>query len=241
MANFLGDYTNSGRASDVLCLQEASFETGDEARGKQKLKHPDYEDPIRQQNKNNEKRGIAILVKKGINCVVVDQGNKEWGESITVEIRKKHQPTLYVSNVYWRYGTNHQNIKLEHYTNFSETNHVICGDFNAHNTIWGSEKTNARGKNLEGQMLNLGLKCINTGEITRISQHQKEGNSCIDLTLVTELNDLEEIFWEIDEYSYGSDHRPQHITIGRDYHQNPIPPQLLRYNTQKMEAKDCEK
>ena len=239
ISHFLGDYINGGRQADILCLQETGLKSDSKKKRKQKLRHPDYQPAIRVDCEEGKSRGVAILVKKGIDYDELGKGVNDWGEYITIAIRKKGQPTLHVSNIYVHHHPKKE-LDLDNLLSLAEYNHIITGDMNAHNPIWGSRIPNARGKLIERQMLELGLKCMNSKEITRVSNDTRQGNTSIDLSLITEINDLGDIFWDIDENSFGSDHLPQQITVGKCYDAEPIPPQLLRYNTLKMKTKDWD-
>ncbi len=84
---------------------------------------------------------------------------------------------------------------------------IWCGDFNAHNSLWGSKHTDNNGEVVEELMDNRQLVCINNGNGTRIDIRSNI-LSCIDLTLVS--NNLASYCeWNInDSTSIGSDHFP---------------------------------
>lgn len=84
---------------------------------------------------------------------------------------------------------------------------IWCGDFNAHNTLWGSRVTDLNGEVVEEMMDDRRLVCLNNGTGTRINIYRNE-TSCIDLTLVDRklANRCE---WEVDQNTnIGSDHFP---------------------------------
>ena len=63
---------------------------------------------------------------------------------------------------------------------------IMQGDLNAHNTVWGSEKTSTRGKMIEKILDDYNLLCLNDKEETYYTVH--DGcKSTIDLTLVSNL------------------------------------------------------
>ncbi len=98
---------------------------------------------------------------------------------------------------------------------------IWCGDFNAHNTLWGSVKTDYNGLIVE-EMLDWGrLVCINNGCFTRIYViHGRK--SVLDITLVSE-SLARKCEWNVSNQStMGSDHYPIWCKIGVDIIQNLV-------------------
>lgn len=56
---------------------------------------------------------------------------------------------------------------------------IWCGDFNAHNSLWGSKQTDLNGEAVEEMMNDRMLVCLNNGYGTRINIYKNE-TSCID-------------------------------------------------------------
>lgn len=90
---------------------------------------------------------------------------------------------------------------------------IWTGDFNAHNVLWGSSKTDGNGVVVENIMQDFNLVCLNDGHPTRV-QLGSLTPSCLDLMLVSgELAGKSE--WEVlDPYNLGSDHFPTIGTFG---------------------------
>lgn len=82
-----------------------------------------------------------------------------------------------------------------------------CGDFNAHNWLWGSDKIDINGEIVEQFMEERSLVCLNNGEGTRYNI-RTNNNSSIDLTMIS--NELAEVCeWRvINDNTIGSDHFP---------------------------------
>lgn len=59
---------------------------------------------------------------------------------------------------------------------------IWCGDFNVHNSLWGSNTTDANV--VEGFMERRGQVCINDGRRTRVNV-TRGTSSCLDLTLAS--------------------------------------------------------
>lgn len=84
---------------------------------------------------------------------------------------------------------------------------IWCGDFNAHNTLWGSDYTDTNGEVVEELIEERLLACLNDGRGTRVNV-TRNSVSCIDLTLVSvNMSNLCE--WNVkNDNNIGSDHFP---------------------------------
>lgn len=85
---------------------------------------------------------------------------------------------------------------------------LLCGDFNAHCEVWGSQKTNKRGDALNQMIEELGLVVANNGAPTFFRPPRTY--SVLDVTAHTPSLELT---WETAPDTRGSDHFPIHITI----------------------------
>ena len=81
---------------------------------------------------------------------------------------------------------------------------MILGDFNSHNTIWGSTHTNIRGRILESFAEENGLSILNSGAKTRVEYNTE---SCLDITFVTPRLESE-MEWTVTAAPRDSDHLP---------------------------------
>lgn len=81
---------------------------------------------------------------------------------------------------------------------------IIMGDFNSYNTVWGSERTDARGRIVEEAINNNNLNILNNGLPTRIAYNTE---SAIDLTVTSPI--LDPILqWSVAPTPLDSDHCP---------------------------------
>lgn len=103
-------------------------------------------------------------------------------------------------------------------------NLIWCGDFNAHNSLWGSTCTDNNGRVVEEFMEEYALVCLNNGKGTRFNIRDSS-MSCIDLTIVSGTIALE-CKWEVLEQStLGSDDFPILCNVGLEiYQQNKTMP-----------------
>lgn len=83
--------------------------------------------------------------------------------------------------------------------------YIVCGDFNAHNTIWGSDHTDARGRSIENIMDKFDITLLNDGSPTFLRGH--DYSSCLDLTMCSR-EFAPGITWRTDTETRGSDHLP---------------------------------
>lgn len=89
----------------------------------------------------------------------------------------------------------------------SRNNGVWCGDLNAHNTLWRSERVDYNGQVIEEMLDEKNLVCLNDGSKTRIDVNTGR-ESVLDLTLVSssmaKMSD-----WSVyHQGTIGSDHYP---------------------------------
>lgn len=98
---------------------------------------------------------------------------------------------------------------------------IWTGDFNAHNVLWGSGKTDGNGEVVEDVMFDFNLVCLNDGHPTRV-QLGSSTTSCLDLMLVSgEL--AGKSGWEVFDFNLGSDHFPTLGTFGLQ-----LPAEMIR-------------
>lgn len=87
---------------------------------------------------------------------------------------------------------------------------IITGDFNAHHPLWGSQKTDSRGRQVFSFALEQQLLCVNDGSPTFL--RGTTYSSCLDLTFVSRsLNG--KVKWFADYETHGSDHIPTYLKI----------------------------
>lgn len=81
--------------------------------------------------------------------------------------------------------------------------HILCGDFNAHRTLWGGRCTDTRGSVLKSIIGIFNRSFLNDGSAT----FHRGNSSVLDLTFLS--GEQYQIFrWTTDHKSRGSDHMP---------------------------------
>ena len=87
---------------------------------------------------------------------------------------------------------------------------MIMSDFNAHNTLFGSEKIKDKGRKIQDVISYLNLCILNDGSNTYL--HPGNGSySSIDLTIVDPLL-LIDLDWSVHDDLCGNDHFPIFVT-----------------------------
>jgi len=94
---------------------------------------------------------------------------------------------------------------------------LLLGDFNAHSSLWGCSKTDARGKLIEDILLKHNLSLLNDGSYTYL--HPATGSSsAIDLSIATPSLYLD-FSWRVISDQHGSSHFPIRSGVARNYGQ----------------------
>ncbi|KAE9530686.1 hypothetical protein AGLY_011148 [Aphis glycines] len=122
--------------------------------------------------------GTAIYVKAFITSQTINILSDL--EVLAVQIETKEKLTI--CNIYLPNQKKFRKIDIEHIIQQLSTPLILLGDFNAHSPLWGSIKTDPRGKEIETLLENYNIALLNDSTPTHINI--ANGNfSCIDLTL----------------------------------------------------------
>lgn len=146
--------------------------------------------------------GCVTFIKQGIPYRILGVGREQ--EYVVVKIWARKEVT--VVN-YYNPCKKLELMKLEEIEGQDGSNVIWCGDFNGHNTLWGSDRTDTNGQVIEELLDEKDLVCINDGSNTRIDVHTGK-ESVLDLTLVS--NSIASVCdWSVyNEGTIGSDHYP---------------------------------
>ncbi len=115
--------------------------------------------------------------------------------------------TIYVCSLYWAGDQDELPPELTQVIAKAKGDNVpiiVCGDFNAHSTLWGGNSNDRRGDLIECLLADSYLQLLNTGNTPTF---RREGaQSIIDLSL-TSANILERVKdWQASPTHMGSDH-----------------------------------
>lgn len=158
---------------------------------------------VRQDRENGGGGGCITFIRQGIPHRVLGIGKEQeyvvvetWGERKRIVVINYYNPCrkLDINNLEEIEGQDNNNI-------------VWCGDFNAHNALWGSEKMDSNGQVIEELLDEENLVCLNDGSKTRIEVSTGK-ESVLDLTLVS--SSMAAICnWSVyKDGTIGSDHYP---------------------------------
>lgn len=128
-------------------------------------------------------------------------------ECCAVTVRLDRQDTT-VASVYVRPGQQWDPSSLVRLAARLGGHAVLCGDFNAHHTDWGSRRCTRRGRDLCNAISRAGLVVLNKGGPTYV---RRGVSTAIDLSLTTEQRSYD---WATTPDTWGSDHFPILITPG---------------------------
>ena len=189
--------SNSKELPMIICLQETWFNKVEDIINIKGYDLIDYS-----MRENSRGGGTAIYARTSLSCSKKCVSSKF--ETSVIETRFKND-TITIINLYDASA----DTKYEDYLNLFqqiEGKFVLCGDFNAHHQLWGSNKNDSKGNSL-CRVLNDNNNAVvlNDGSGTR--QNPINLNlSCIDLT-ITNRQLAHQITWTADsETSFGSDH-----------------------------------
>jgi len=178
----------------IICVQESWLKPN------LQFTLPGYKS-IRKDRVGKQGGGVVTFIKEGTVyrelCEVIDM------ECVVVEIYFRED-----SIVIYNFYNPCKKISIKLFEKIKkEKKELWCGDFNAHNWLWGSKNTDYNGEIIEQLMDERSLVCLNTGEGTRYNITENSVSS-IDLTLIT--NSMAELCeWKINgENTVGSDHFP---------------------------------
>ncbi len=164
---------------------------------------------VRRDRENGRGGGLVTFIQNGLSYEIINVNDKN--ESITIRIWTS-KGSIDVINYYNPCGKVEGSI-LENIVGTPLSEVIWCGDFNAHNTLWGSNSTDANGLALEEYIDDKWLVCLNNGEGTRFNSINNT-ESVLDLTFVSSA--IAGIStWNVDkETTIGSDHFPILIKVG---------------------------
>ena len=187
----------------IICIQESHFKADQCGSLKNFTKY------YTNRQSNHASGGVAMYIKQHIvSCKIELQTNLE-AIAATCYLPDK----LTICNIYL---PNKQDVTLDELEKLKQqlpTPFLIVGDLNAHNPIWGSRKTDSRGKIIETFLQDENLYLLNNGSPTHFNSSNAT-ESCIDLTIAS-ASIAEHLEWETSDHLFDSDHFP--IIIKTDF------------------------
>lgn len=178
----------------ILCFQEINLKKD------QKITIKGYQTYIK--SREHASGGVLVAVKKEYHSEEIPLNTNL--EAIAVRINSPKKITI--CNLYLPQSQKAEEDNLNQLIAQLPKPFFLLGDFNSHNPLWGSTRTDKRGKTVEHVMNNTDLNIINTGEHTHLNPTSRTF-SCIDLTLCSS-NICQNYSWKTLEELYDSDHFP---------------------------------
>lgn len=146
--------------------------------------------------------GVAVLTEKSLPVRTIPLRTNL--EAVAVQISASRLVT--VCSLYLPPSMTVEERELDDLVRQLPQPFLLLGDFNAHNRLWGSGRTDRRGRIVENVLSSNVICLLNTGAPTHIN-FANQSFSAIDLSLCSP-----SIFhiatWEVEENPYGSDHFP---------------------------------
>ena len=198
------------RKPEIICLQETHFKSDSygHLRG--------YKCYIKNRPSTHASGGVATYVKNDVHCTHIKLNTTL--EVVAVECYIPNKITI--CNVYLPNSTDFRNVDLESIKDQLPKPFIILGDFNSHNSIWGSLKTDTRGVTIEQFLDNSEISLLNE----TLPTHFNISNgsvSAVDLSISSACI-ADSLKWEVSDELYDSDHYPIIIRmIDNTYNTNP--------------------
>ena len=211
-------YINDGiHPPDVIAIQESWLTEKDQ------IKLPGYISERKDRVPPKRGGGLLFLIRNNIPYTVHDINFDIDCLSIKIQI---NNTTINITNIY----DNAITSNLQEYANLFahiKGKHIVCGDFNAHNTAWGSVKNSHKGNQF--------LDIFNESKLVLVNDSKSHINndgamSAIDLTLTTP-DLIKRLQWSATNFNLGSDHII--IAIKLYNYRAPQPPDRLNWNYKK--------
>ena len=202
---------------DIIAVQESKLT-------KKSKKDPYIQNfsPIRKDRDENNGGGLIIFVKQDIKYTELNVPKEINQNNIEMQIVKIHlnkTDHFHLANIYLppRNSSDKNQDEIENdidncFTFLDTFPHIlVCGDFNAHSTLWHSYTTDKRGIQIANNIAKSNLQVLNENMFTRQPYAQNQQPSSPDITLISS-NLVQNTTWAI-RHKLSSDHLPILIDI----------------------------
>lgn len=147
--------------------------------------------------------GVALFIKSTYSPRAIDLQTDVQAVAAQLTLSNLH---LTICNIYIPAGETIPEQEIKRIRSQLPSPFVICGDFNAHNPLWGGSKIDTNGKIMENFLMSDQIVLLNGLEHTHFSQSHQTFSS-IDLTICTQ-NILHRAKWFVHADLCSSDHFP---------------------------------
>ena len=177
----------------VICLQETWLPSG------RTYNIPNYS-CINKPRLTGRRGGCATYIRHDISYKIIDTPIDQEYQITSIEYGKTHLAIINFYNPCKKLEATYLNSIIK----YAGQRFLICGDFNSHNSIWGSSNTDHNGLEVEKFVDNNNLNFLNDGSATRLDPVH-DTLSCIDLTISTQNLGLR-CNWSVSNFNFNSDH-----------------------------------
>lgn len=174
--------------------------------------------------------GVAIIVQKSVPCRPLILQTALEAVSVRVILFDK---LVTVCSLYIPPSYKLNRTDFHHLIDQLPAPYIVVGDLNAHNTLWGDARCDARGRLIEQFLLCSGACLFNKKQPTYYNIHHNSYSS-IDLALGSP-SLFTELEWNVVMNSYGSDHFPAMLNLTLSHE---VPPHIPKW---KIASADWEK
>ena len=186
----------------VVCVQETWLHP-----------HLDFVIPgytaIRKDREHQQGGGVATFVQIGLSFKIEKVGLED--EVVVIRVWADTEQIVVVN--FYNPGHRLSVQSLEEVCQLNQGKIIWCGDFNSHNSVWGSCSTDSNGETVEEFISSNSLVCLNDGRGTRFNVRTNT-ESVLDLTLASSAVAVAAT-WEVDrDCPMGSDHFPIVTRVG---------------------------
>lgn len=207
---------------DIICIQKTWLKTGREFLLKEYECH-------RNDRGSQRGGGVATWIKSDVPARVLPVSTNPSIQCIVTEVILK-DVRISICNIYHAEPESEKCFFSDILLQLPSAA-FLCGDFNAHNPVWGGRKTDQKGKSLGDFIEEAELVVLNDGSGTCLGS--KGAISPIDISMTT-LRLASQSTWSVDHTTTaGSDHFPVHICIKGQRSAPPIQAKE-RWNIKKI-------
>ena len=179
----------------IVCLQETFLKESNRI----KFKHYQLYNHLKKDG-NRAFGGISILVRKYTPQHQIHIDSELRAIAVKVTLRKP----INICTIYIPPHNPITDTKINKLIEQIPKPHLVLGDPNSHSTVWGCQKTNKKGKNLE-KVINTNNLCILNNKSNTYLNPFTGSYSAIDLTLRDPLSDMD-YEWKVHIDLCSSDH-----------------------------------
>lgn len=183
-------------------------------------------------------RGTCTGIHPKHQHIVVREISNTFYDVLTIKLERYSKPPIYISNVYRKHNRTDNTAARTLGENFIREvkgpwqDHIICGDFNCHSTMWGSEETDTIGNAVTDWILDGRVIVLNEGDPTRIGDIRSR-DTAIDIALVENQKTLKPKSWNPQPEALPSDHLPIVIEFGNTFNNRKTTNKTLKFKLHK--------